>query len=106
MPWYNPMSNRSQTVDFVSRTILTLLPWHVSVVQGLYALMTRRYIRISVIPSSSRSREDACIKVPRIDISSGTIVLALEATTDVGNGDHSGPIQIAWRRWEERQAYE
>ena len=46
----------------------------------------------SVIPSSSQSREGACIKAPRIYVSSGTIVLVLEAPTDGGNGDHNGPI--------------
>ena len=76
-------------MDFASRMTRTLLPQRASVVQGLYALTTRRYIGISAIPSSSQSRQGVCIKAPRIYLSSGTIVLALEATTDVGNHDHS-----------------
>lgn len=89
MPGYKTKNNKSHAVDSVSRTILMWLLWHVSVVQGLYVLMTRRYIRISATPGSSQSREGVCIKTQRIRISSDTTIVVLEATENAVSGDHS-----------------
>src|SRR5712691_5769800 len=47
-----------------------------AMVQGPYARTTRRCIMISAIPSSSQSLADACIKTPRIRISSAMTLLA------------------------------